>query len=238
MCGSFYCAAEGKRFSLTKPQEEEGFDLTQSDSNQRYLKARDSDHLIVPFQCDLCHFRNLTQRNPGRSDTEIRLVVSIRRANLDAFWASELGTVGATRREGAKVVKLLDSRGLTNLFPVTGEFLVEDTLGMGIAVYMLQRSLDKGRYRENLQFETVRKLTSAYSNIWHSSRQTLTISVMAKDIKKQYVTSCPTYGLWFEGFILGVHKRMGDEVHQDQAITLAVVYKLVEDLKLDFSRSQ
>jgi len=84
----------------------------------------------------------------------------------------------------------------------------------------------------------VRKLRSAYSNIWHSSRQTLTISVMAKDIKKQYVTSCPTYGLWFERFILGVHKRMGDEVHQDQTITLAVVHKLVEDLKLDFLRSQ
>ena len=139
--------------------------MTQSDSKQRYLNARDSDHLMVPFQCDLCHFRNLTQRNPGRSDTDIRLVVSIRRANLDSFWAREPGTVGATRREGVKVGKLVESRGLTNLFPVTGEFPVEDTMGMGIAVYMLQRSLDKGRYRENLQFETVRNLRSAYSNI-------------------------------------------------------------------------
>ena len=111
--------------------------MTQSDSKQRYLNARDSDHLMVPFQCDFCHFWNLTKRNPGRSDTDIRLVVSIRRANLDSFWAREPGTVGATRREGVKVGKLVESRGLTNLFPVTGEFPVEDTMGMGIAVYML-----------------------------------------------------------------------------------------------------
>ena len=61
---------------------------------------------------------------------------------------------------------------------------------------------------------------------------------MARDIKKTYVTSCPTYGLWFERFILGMHKRMGDEVHQDQAITLAVMHKLIEGLDFDFDRSK
>ena len=128
--------------------------------------------------------------------------------------------MGSMRREGFKIGKLGDSMGLANLFPATGPFPLKDTMGIGIAVYMLKRSLDKGRYRNNLQFETVRKLSSTYSNIWHSSRKTLTTSVMARDIKKTYVTTCPTYGLWFERFILGMHKRMGAEAHQDQAITL------------------
>ena len=61
---------------------------------------------------------------------------------------------------------------------------------------------------------------------------------MARDIKKTYATSCPTYGLWFERFMFGMHKRMGDEVHQDQAITLAVMHKFVEGLDLVFSRSK
>ena len=56
----------------------------------------------------------------------------------------------------------------------------------------------------------------------------MTTSVIARDIKKTYVTSCPTSGLWFEKFIFGMHKRMADEVYQDQAITLAVKHKLVE----------
>ena len=99
-CGICYYAAEDKIFSLTKPQEEEGFDFTQSEDKQRHLKARYGDNLMVPFQCNLCRFRDLTQRDLGLLDSDIRLVVSIHRANTDAFWARELGTVGATRREG------------------------------------------------------------------------------------------------------------------------------------------
>ena len=48
---------------------------------------------------------------------------------------------------------------------------------------------------------------------------------MAKDTRKTYVTSCPSYSLWFERFIVGMHKRMGDVVHQDKAVTLEVLHK-------------
>ena len=40
-------------------------------------------------------------------------------------------------------------------------------------------------------------------------------------------------------FALGkMQKRMGDEVHQDQAIILVVMYKLIEGLDFDFARSK
>ena len=61
---------------------------------------------------------------------------------------------------------------------------------------------------------------------------------MARDLKKTYVTSCPIYGMWFLRFVIGMHKRMGDEVHQDQAVTLGVVHKLVEGLERDFIASR
>ena len=184
-CGKYYFAAEEESFPLTKLQEEEGFDLTQSEDRLRHLCARVGDHLLVPFQCDLCHFRNLTDRDPGQSVEDVRLIVAIRRANLDAFWAREPGTVAATKREGVKIGRLGALVGLVNLFPAMGPFPLEDTQGMGIAVCMLERSLDKGRYRTTLQFETVRKLRSAFSNIWHASRQTLTTSVMAIGISRK-----------------------------------------------------
>ena len=34
-----------------------------------------------------------------------------------------------------------------------------------------------------------------------------------------------------------MHKRMGDEVHQDQAITLEVVHRLVDNLERDYKDS-
>ena len=63
---------------------------------------------------------------------------------------------------------------------------------------------------------------------------TLTTSVMARDTRKTYVTSCPLYSLWFEMFVFGIHKRMGDVVHQDKDATLDVVHKLIEGLEVDY----
>lgn len=161
----FYCAAKEGSFPLIKHQEEERFDLTQSDDRLRHLCERDGYHLLLPFQCDLCHFRNLTDRNPEQSVEDVRLIITIRRSNPDVFWAREPGTVVATKREGVQIGRLCALVGLVKLFPVMEPFPLENTQEMGIVVCMLQHSLDKGRYRDILQFETVRKLRSAYSNI-------------------------------------------------------------------------
>ena len=80
-------------------------------------------------------------------------------------------------------------------------------------------------------------MRSAYSNIWHASKHSLTKSVMARDLKNTFVTSCPSYSLWFKIFVQGIHKRMGDEVHQNQAIALEVVHRLVEDLENNYQEN-
>ena len=110
-------------------------------------------------------------------------------------------------------------------------------MGMDIVVCMLRRSLDKWIYRDTLQFETVRKLRSAHSNILYASRQILTTSVMVRDLKKTYITTFPAYGLWFEQFVIGIHKRLENNFHQDQVITLIVIHKLVDGLKNDYTSS-
>ena len=40
--------------------------------------------------------------------------------------------------------------GLNNIFSSMGPFLVSDTQEMGIAMYMLVKSSEKGRYRSTL----------------------------------------------------------------------------------------
>ena len=137
---------------------------------------------------------------------------TIRRASLDVFWGRDPSTVTTNRNGDIKIYKISVDLGLENLFTEMGPFALEDNLGMGIVTCLLRRSLDSDKYRETLQFETVRKLRSVYSNIWHSSRATLTTSVMARDVRKTYITSYPAYSLWHERFILGIHKRMGNEV--------------------------
>ena len=89
-------------------------------------------------------------------------------------------------------------------------------------------------FQKSLQFEIVRKMKSVFSNVWYSSSLTLTTSVLARDIEKTYVTSCPTNTLWFEQLMSGMHKRMGDMVKQDKTITLNVIHRLVEDLEAEY----
>ena len=61
---------------------------------------------------------------------------------------------------------------------------------------------------------------------------------MAQDVKKNHVTSCPSYLLWLYRFMTSMHKQKGDVVKQDKAVTLDVIHKLVEELERYFLAKQ
>ena len=109
--------------------------------------------------------KNLKGLDPGKGDADIRFLRTIRRASLDDFWAREPSTVEATRRDSKNIVEISQSLGLDDTLPKMGLFALKDTQGVGIAVCILIRSLDKGRQQSTLQYESVRKLRSTYSNV-------------------------------------------------------------------------
>ena len=39
-----------------RPQEKECFDLTLESDEGKYISARNGDHLIIPFQSEICHY--------------------------------------------------------------------------------------------------------------------------------------------------------------------------------------
>ena len=51
-------------FPIKRPEDDEGFDNTLEGDEERFMTGRDGDHLMCPYQCDLCHFRNIQQRDP------------------------------------------------------------------------------------------------------------------------------------------------------------------------------
>jgi hypothetical protein len=145
---------------------EEGLE---EDGPNRFKCGRHGDHLMCPFQCDLCHFRNIQGRRPGaKVQDEVLVLMCIRKANLDAFWSRETATVDANRREGARVRSGSERLGLDIIYPERKPFPVEDSFGMVIACQSLLRSLDGGRNTSTIQLETMRKLRSHYSNFYHT----------------------------------------------------------------------
>ena len=137
----------------------------------RFRTARDGDHLMCPFQCDRCHFRNLEGRDPAEQNgRDQAYLVCIRRANLDAFWAREASTVTSNLREGRKMMEKLDVLRVNvgrNL-PRMGPWPVEDSFGMMIAVATLMRTLDPGRTEATVQYDTARRFRSFSYNLWHA----------------------------------------------------------------------
>jgi hypothetical protein len=223
---------ETSPFPIRTAEDDEGYDQTLKGEKQRFRVGRNGDHLMCPFQCDLCHFRNLQKRDPEFGNRkDILLLQCIRRASLDACWAREPSTVRANARGARRLEEIGDTVGLRSVCPPMGPYSEEDTFGMGLAVCILLRTLDPGRTEEHIQFSTARYLRSVYSNIYHaSSRHQVGLSVMAQNTTRIWVTTCPSYGYWFERFMRGVHKRMGEEVRSDFALSIVVLHKILGHL--------
>ena len=72
----------------------------------RFEGGRDGYYLLVPFQCDTCHFVNIQGRFPRESDKQDELLLlAICRVSLDSLWARERSTVSAHLYEGGRLAK-------------------------------------------------------------------------------------------------------------------------------------
>jgi len=233
-----YVATDNGEFPIACPQDETGeFMILDEDDKKRFLKARDGDNLLTPFQCDHCHFANIMKREPLEDlASDVRLMKSIRRVNLDGFWSREPGTVRGALDEMKRGLGIATQLGFAqNLFPPRGPFPQEDTMGMGPEVVIVQKSLAKGRHGANVQYETVRKFRAAASNSYHSSAQGQGEVVMAKEMRKLAVTQCPTYSDFFERFNKGLHKRMGEVVRPNRAISMDILMEIFNMLETEWA---
>ena len=210
-------------------QSEDGIVLDRPENNTRFRVGRNGDNLLTMFQCDLCHYRNIMGRDPQPNlGSDTLLLRCIRRASLDSLWAREPSTVSNNLNECRRAVRIGSALGFANNFPSMGPFPLEDNWGMKYACTMLIRSLDEGKTARTIQFGTMRKLRSCYTNVYHSSKHISKLVTMAKDIRKTVITDSPTYGLWFERFMLGCHKRMGEVLKQDMGMSIEAMHKFCD----------
>jgi len=212
-------------------------DLDERDLKAEFVHARPGDHLICPFQCDLCHFRNITKCDPiGSILSDLRLMRSIRRANLDAFWARATSTVASNLQEIKRQV-ISDESYYGVPYPFEshlprGPFPVEDSWGMMGACSFLRRSLDVGRNSETVQYATVRRQQAAISNYAHTTPRGMAWAALSSDRYRQFFSVSPTNSLFFSRFTQGCHNRMGDVVLRDRALTieeLSALLAILED---------
>lgn len=182
-----------------------------------FLIARNGDHLMTPFCCDLCIFRILRGTNP-RPDKESDkfLLACIRRINLDAFWSRSTGTVKENARRAKEILRLSAAVNIPDPFDYGGPFPFFDFAGFGVAITIVMKSRQPGRNdASHTQYSTIRHLKGVYGNFVRASpsQSSVAISLGGTDGRYTRLNDDKCASIWFQKFMEGVRNRMG-QVHK------------------------
>jgi len=170
--------------------------------------------------------------NPTPVDSLLNACIP--RVDLDALWDREATTVQANKHAIGQVLKMWTQLRVPPNLPPLGPHPQSDTFGYSIAIAMIWKSRNKGRFASYQQYETIRKLRSGFTNTYMSLLiGSSNFHTVGEDTAKHYLSQCPTHSLWFECFSRGCLSHMGQEVRQDTALSVPVILKLLHHLELD-----
>ena len=169
-----------------------GEELVEEGTEWRFLEARPGDHLLCPFECEMCGFRRIRGLCPQEGNTKDgELLDFMRRANLDAFWSRESGTIAANLRSFMEQTKL-GERHEFDMFDCPGPFGPHYDSGIRAALSVLYKSQQPGRHEEKVKFSTARKARSVHSNLYKASAHGGgSHLVMRSDKKSSFLSSSP-----------------------------------------------
>jgi hypothetical protein len=158
-------------------------------SPHAFLRSRDGDHALVPFECGLCVFWKVSQREVRKDATQDQLLMaSIRRVNLDApFWSRVEHTVSGNTlslRKGLELSRLL---GLDGPYVHSGPLPEHDHCGYEVAIQMAPYFRQAGVNVEDLlQLDSIRKVRIAYGNQARLAPEVTRESLALGDQKDRY----------------------------------------------------
>ncbi len=179
---------------------------------------------MVPFECDLCIFRKLSGRSPrSQEPVDDLLLGCIRRINLDAFWSSATSTVHGNRDKLAMGIKPSSLVGLEGPYTHQGPLPGHDHCGYEVAIQMLLYSKRSGNHcKTHLQYETIRKLRTVYSNHCRATPQSNAEVSSLGDIKGNYqrISNDPCGSFWFYRFMKGMKSRMCHDWKPNKGMSL------------------
>ncbi len=210
---------------MRKTLDEDGAVIEREKEEDRFLVGRDGDHFMTPFQCELCQFRSIVGRSPRSGNKADDLSMEyIRRVSLDAFWAREPSTVTTNLGVVKRVVRTENKMGWVNLIlPPMGPFPLKDTFGMGAAVAVLDKSMDPGKYEDQVQYATFRKIRSALTNLGQAAFGGLGDVIGAYERNRTWISAVDTHKFFFHRYMTGIHKRVGEEIRRDEPISIGVL---------------
>jgi len=196
--------------------------------------ARPGDHLLIPFECDMCIFIKLKDHLPDPSSPPDQLLMScIRRMNLDAFWSRETSTVKANTRRANKLIEASSTFQMPGPFFHQGPLPLFDHCGYRIAVSMLLLSRNPGKHNNTYtQFDTIRSYRSTFSNFTRASSINNRSSLSLGDLNGNYqrLSHDEAGSFFFKRFMEGLRSRMGQVHKPNLAMSIDLFLELIKKL--------
>ena len=187
---------------------------------------------MTPFECDVCIFRRLKLRDPDVSKRQDKFLLDIvRRANLDAFWSRARSTVAQNLSKIKMLRDFATSAGVDGLFFSRRPFPMKDHCGYKLAIATLLYSRRPGKHTKDFtQFDTIRKLRSAYGNWLRASPHTNQQHYVLNDDagKAVRLIDDKSSSLWFQRFNAGLKYRMGVIWKPNKALSTELLLKVIE----------
>lgn len=112
---------------------------------------------------------------------------------------------------------------------VTDSFPTWDHSGYEVAIEMVLASLKPGRYSTlYTQWDTIRKLRTAFSNHYKASTQANSVELSLCDDRghSQRLSSDPCSSVWFGRFFIGCKRRMGQDWRPNKAMSIHLILKI------------
>ena len=227
-CGNCYSALSHSEFPIHETAEEVEALWSKGEASTKFKVGVDGAFLVVPFQCDVCWFRNLEGRDYDVcSFCDRRLMCYIRRVNLDLIWSRSPSTIANVRRSLTKLLQSWKEMNLKPVLPTLKPWPLDDSVGFSLALGLLRYSQNQGRNTKNhLQFDSVRKLRTTFSHIHEASSTANLGTVLSFRNQKGDVftnSSCVTQSRFYTMFMRGLLLRMGRQTKVDLGLDYRIL---------------
>lgn len=206
--------------------------------DNRFLEGIDGAFLVVPFQCDVCWFRVLEDREPRvGSYQDNRILGYIRRVNLDLIWSRAPGTIASIRDNIKMMIKMWRELGVSIDLPSIGPWPAHDKVGFRVALAEVRYSQRPGaNEKTHLQFDTVRKMRTAFSHVFEVGKSITALEPYGfKGMKGDVFSSssCPTDSRFFQMFTRGLLLRLGRQTRSNWGLDYNVLHAILKNLEKD-----
>lgn len=171
--------------------------------------------------------------------SDSNLLAYIRRANLDLIWAKAPGTYSSARTGLNNLIRSWSDLGLHPPLPPLGPWPLKDEVGFAVALAQLRYSQNKGKNcKTHLQFDSVRKLRTAYSHIVESSssgQKSHFVAFRGPTSETYSASNCPTESKFYTLFMRGLLLRMGRQTIVNMGLDHRVLLVILDMLEADFN---